>query len=186
MTRAGLSALCRSRLCNALARQEWKTATKPRWLLTSVVAAAVLTGACSRPAPQTPVAERPEDARAAMTRFVTALKAKDLEGFLQLFPRRSTWRYVGTATEPQQVSELSYEQLAADFQSQTGLYESLIYAGGDDCFRDHFVDTEPGQWVEVSPGRFAHPLPEERPYVWVEWKQEDGRWVVAALGEPAS
>jgi hypothetical protein len=121
-----------------------------------------------------------------MSRFVTALKAKDLDGLLQLFPRRSTWKYVGTAMEPHQVSEFTYEQLAADLKSQTGLYESLIYAGGDDCFRDHFVDTEPEQWVEVSPGRFAHPLAEERQYVWVEWKQEDGRWVVAALAEPAS
>lgn len=123
---------------------------------------------------------------AAMRKFVASLKDQDVKVFLTLFSRRQPWRYVGTITEPHQVSIVRYSELARDLRKKTGWYETLFEAEGLDCFRDHIVSSEGKMWKRILDNKFIPPNDEGDGRVYVKWRRERGSWVVDEIAEPAS
>jgi hypothetical protein len=121
-----------------------------------------------------------------MDRFIAALQQQDVEAFLALFSTGQTWAYTGTLTETPRVDAVTYARLDADLHARQGLWEALFDAEGDDCFRDWVEGTGPEAWMETTPNRFVRERIDGREAVYVEWRQEGGRWFVAAIGDPAA
>lgn len=123
---------------------------------------------------------------ATMQKFVASLRNQDVKVFLTLFSRRQPWRYVGTITEPHQVSIVRYSVLARDLRKKAGWYETLFEAEGLDCFRDHIVSSEGKMWKRVLENKFVPPNDEGDGRVYVKWRRERGSWVVDEIAEPSS
>ncbi|MBI1898143.1 MAG: hypothetical protein HYZ57_02830 [Acidobacteria bacterium] len=121
-----------------------------------------------------------------MAKFVEALQKKDREAFLALFSRTTPWEYVGTITDPPQVTKVEFNDLKSDLENRRGWYESLFDAGGDDCFRDWVAGSDASAWVRAKSGnRFVRQQVGGKDTVYVEWRKEGDAWVVAAIAEPS-
>lgn len=167
----------------ARARMSWSRT--PRDLI--IILAVTLVVACSAEGGSEANASDDAALAGAMQKFVIALRDKDIEGFADLFPRQSRWTYIGTITDPVQTSEYSHGALLNDLRQQTGLYESLYDADGDDTFRDYVMMTDGKPWIRSGENRFSPPgLPDMATSVFVRWRREGQRWVVDAIAEPAS
>jgi hypothetical protein len=121
-----------------------------------------------------------------MDSFLSALRNRDVAGFLSHFPKSATWDYIGTITDPPQVTRVAFTELESDLVNKKAWYEALFDAGGDDCFRDWAVNFEDSAWTETRPGRFVLRQTDGRDSVYVEWRNEAHRWVVSAIAEPAA
>ena len=121
-----------------------------------------------------------------MTRFIQALQKKDTRTFLSFFSTTVAWNYVSTITDPPMSTKIQFKELKADLEGKKGWYESLFDAGGDDCFRDWVMGTDGSNWVEKRPCRFVRQQVEGKDTVYVEWRKEGNRWVVATIAEPAA
>ena len=118
------------------------------------------------------------DLEVAMGLFLKALKNRDTEAFLHLFSKSKPWIYIGTITDPHQVSLVEYAELAEDLRNRSGWYEILFDAGGDDCFRDYVMISEDKPWNRRSETTFFPPDIDPDSLVYVKWKSENDKWII--------
>jgi hypothetical protein len=104
--------------------------------------------------------------------------------FLSLLPRGGTWRLIDTSADPPKEAEIPFGEFAFDLEHRTGWYGLLFRSRGGRSLFDIAVATNPEEWREEAPGRFAHPDENRRHQVWVQWRQEDRRWVVDEIACP--
>jgi hypothetical protein len=134
-----------------------------------------------------PVAPDVAELEASMQRLVEALDRRDGAGFLALFSRERSFRYVGTNTSPPEVTNVEYAELAADLEArQLGWWEMLFDAGDFECFRDHVKATGARPWLRQGAATFVPPDGHAAGQVRVTWRFEAGRWVVDEIAEPAT
>ena len=151
-----------------------------------VLACAVLAAA----APPSAAGQRSESVDARMTAFVRALHRHPPDSLAAFFPRQGTWTWVKTtryggradvvgrwvfrgADLPEAAEPGGPLCHSLSFGGDVMLPSALIHAGGD----------EGRPWRRVSRTRFVPAGAPASSRVHVDWRREDGRWVVAALGE---
>ncbi|HSU13859.1 hypothetical protein [Longimicrobium sp.] len=119
-----------------------------------------------------------------MREFARALGG-DAPGF---FPARGDWTWVVTRRYPEGRDRPTVWRFPA---AQT---DSAMAPGGPVCDSFHsgdsvmlgtLADAGDGPWRRVRGTRFVAPGRAAGSPVWVEWRREDGRWVVSAYGEEA-
>lgn len=155
-----------------------------RWLVVALVCLPIACGDNAQRAGAEPVPAVSLESR--MSVFVASLNAKDVPSFLTLFSPKGSWRYSGTLTKPSQITVIPFADLARDLKAKKGWYEVLFDAGGDDCFRDHIVNTEAKPWEKRGERTFYPPGSEPDALVHVRWRNENGTWVIDEIAEPAS
>ncbi|HEU4561110.1 MAG TPA: hypothetical protein VFS20_24880, partial [Longimicrobium sp.] len=120
----------------------------------------------------------------AMREFVRDLGG-DLAGY---FPARGEWEWVQTTRYPDGTMRRNVHRFPA---AQTG---QAIEPGGPVCHMFHSGDAVvegtvissgrgEGRWRRVGATRYVPPGMTARSPIFVEWRRENGRWVVAAVGE---
>ncbi|HEX6372847.1 MAG TPA: hypothetical protein VF006_28250 [Longimicrobium sp.] len=137
-----------------------------------------------------PAAEAPLAAR--MQAFLDALNEGDLAPVAAFFPRRGEWARVRTWGGRSRGERTETARFAA---AET---PRAIAAGGAACesFAQPAGEYGPVEgalamqammnrsgWRRVRGNRFVPPGEDARSPVFVEWRREDGRWVVSAYGE---
>jgi hypothetical protein len=124
-----------------------------------------------------------------MRDFVETLQERR-EGIEDFFPRRGAWTWIlttrslsGRATVERQPF-LASETLAA--MEHPGPLCETFSRGGDAASVEnlmHHLRVNPLPWRLVDGRRFVPPGTSPRSPTFVEWRREDGRWVVSAVGE---
>jgi hypothetical protein len=106
------------------------------------------------------------------------------------FPSRGVWTHVETRVYPDGRTRRSIERIPAE---QT---KAALSPGGPMCPSFHWGDagfvgtvgdagiSEPGLWHRVRGTRFG-PRGIADPDIYIEWRREDGRWVISEYGEEA-
>jgi hypothetical protein len=120
-----------------------------------------------------------------MAAFSESMRAGDTARFLSFFSRTQPWRYVSTL-DPASETEVPFGELESDLKNKVGWYESLFDNDGDDCFRDWFEGADGDSWTHTSPTRFVRRTTAGRDTVYVEWRRENDRWVIAVIAEPSA
>ncbi|HEX8829776.1 MAG TPA: hypothetical protein VF705_01335 [Longimicrobium sp.] len=165
-----------------------------RTLLRLAIIAALLP-ATTLAAPAQQLDRRDEAALRARTRaFLRAVENDSLEAVRGYFPRRGDWTWISTehgAGIPRREGRWRFtgaETLRA-LRNGAPVCESFRQAGGEygplagtlaDALREHGT-----AWRHVRGTRFAPRASARRPYTYVEWRREDGRWVIATLADEA-
>ncbi|MEK6283179.1 MAG: hypothetical protein AABN95_22715 [Acidobacteriota bacterium] len=117
----------------------------------------------------------------AMRKFIAAFKKPDVNAFLSLFSR-SGFFY---ANNPLNVVRYAvpYSELEGDLIRKGGLYCSYLKRCDElDAFVDHIGDGK--MWPRVGGARFVPPGYEDGSLTFVQWRKENGRWVIAEIGYP--
>jgi hypothetical protein len=121
-----------------------------------------------------------------MDAFLDALRQRDQTRFLASFSRTAPFRYESTLVGPAQFTDVSFDQLQADFQKRTGWYESMFGLDDEDCFRDWAVGDEGQSWTKSGANRFVRRRVDDKDSVYVEWRKEGASWVVSVIAEPSA
>jgi len=113
----------------------------------------------------------------AMRKFISALKDRDVEGFLSLFSRTRFFY----ASNPLNVlrTAVSYNELAADLRRKGDWYFTYLERGDGgiyDAFIDNVGDGE--MWRRGGGARFTPPGTETSDSTYVKWRKEGDRWVI--------
>ncbi|HEY0022334.1 MAG TPA: hypothetical protein VGB24_05470 [Longimicrobium sp.] len=127
--------------------------------------------------------------RARMREFVEALQGDraQLEDF---FPRRDPWAWIVTTRSlsgrvtVERREFLGSETLAA-MEHPGPLCETFAFGGDVGSVESlmHRLRMDPLRWRLVDGRRFVPPRASPRSATFVEWRREDRRWVVSAIGE---
>lgn len=120
----------------------------------------------------------------AMSRFVAALKAEDIESFATLFPQKGVWTFESTLGDGNEKSVHSLTDLRRDLSQRNGLYESF-FEGDGDSIRDFVESTSGRPWQRNSGQQFSPPdLPDIKDLMFIRWRLENGFWVVDTVAAP--
>lgn len=146
--------------------------------------------ACAAPAlPAQTRTHSGDELSARMQAFLTALGGYPRDTLLAFFPRRGEWTWVVTTRRPggDRVGRWRFgrDDLLPAI-GETGPLCDSFSRGGDAMVVGtlmHHVITNPGRWRRVGGGRFVPPGASARSPVFVEWRREDGRWVLSAYGD---
>ena len=127
--------------------------------------------------------------RARMHDFVEALQG-DREQLEDFFPRRDPWTWIVTtrslggrvAVERREFR--GFETLAA-MEPSGRLCETFAFGADVGSVQSlmHRLRMDPLPWRLVDGRRFVPPRASPRSATFVEWRREDRRWVVSAIGE---
>ncbi|HET7462493.1 MAG TPA: hypothetical protein VFJ82_14665 [Longimicrobium sp.] len=111
---------------------------------------------------------------------------------LGFFPTRGEWDYVTEtryrgAGKVVGIHRFSAAQTRDAIERPDGPLCNMFSSGDGVVFPSvvGYAIESPG-WRRVGPRRFQPSQADDRIGVWVEWKREDGRWVIAAIGEWAT
>ena len=158
----------------------------------SILAAAVALAAANHPLAAQAWHEPADSSRAGwslertMREFTRTLPGEPA-GY---FPTRGAWTHVVTRVYPDGRARRSIERFPA---AQT---KAALRPGGPLCPSFHWADagfmgtvgeagiSEPGAWHRVRGTRFG-PRGIADPDIYIEWRREDGRWVISEYGEEA-
>ncbi|HYJ79621.1 MAG TPA: hypothetical protein VEW03_08485 [Longimicrobiaceae bacterium] len=108
------------------------------------------------------------------------------------FPRHGDWTWMQTLVDPPAVRGVGSWRFPGTetrkaMQPGGPLCNSLAWSGGDfgpwEGALVMQVMVHPGGWRRVTPTRFVPPGASSRSPTFVEWRREDDRWVVSALGD---
>jgi hypothetical protein len=125
--------------------------------------------------------------------FLRAVEGDSLEAVRRYFPRRGDWTWISTehgAGIPRREGRWRFagaETLLA-IRNGAPVCESFRQAAGEygppagtlaDALAEHGT-----AWRHVRGTRFA-PRASSRPYTYIEWRREDGRWVIATVADEA-
>jgi hypothetical protein len=124
-----------------------------------------------------------------MRAFVDALQEYPRDTLVTFLPRRGAWTWVLT-THFLQEDRVGLWRLGADDLlpgiDHTGPLCESFSRGGDaitmGTLFSHLI-FNPGRWRRVPGNRFVPPGASARSPVFVEWRREDGRWVLSAFGD---
>lgn len=166
--------------------------------LRSIPLLSALLLAAAAPSPAQQAEPRATDAALAerMGAFLRLMKEDSRDSMAVFFPRRGDWTWVQTRRDPQTGARIG-----------TGVWrfpaaETLraIGAGGPVCssfdqpygefgpfegFLGMRVRAQPTGWRRVDGSRFVPPGESPRSSAFVEWRREDGAWVLSAFGDDA-
>lgn len=122
-----------------------------------------------------------------MRDFSRTAREETIDRVLEFFPRGGEWLWVRTVHYPGHSDRMWVRR----FRAHLTLH--VIDDGGVAC--ESFLRTAEGgiagslmshlmsgEWRRVDETRFIAP---DAPHVFVEWRQEDGRWVILAYGDEA-
>lgn len=129
--------------------------------------------------------------RARMDAFLAALDLHDREALRPFFPASSEWTWIQTTHGPGVPPEVSVQRFTGAetlraITNGSAVCSSLLLSNGHygpmggtlgDAVNEHGP-----RWRRAGRARFA-PRARGRPYTYVEWKREDGRWVIARLAD---
>lgn len=127
---------------------------------------------------------------ARMNAFLAALEEYPRDTLLHFLPRRGEWTWVlttGQGGRPERVGLWRFrrDDLLAAIEYPGPLCESFS-PGGDAITLGtlmYNVREHPGRWRRVAGNRFVPPGASARSPVFVQWRREDGRWVLHAYGD---
>lgn len=143
------------------------------------------------------LAAAPIDAQAGlearMQAFLHAMEEAPRDQVAAFFPRRGDWAWVTSheARPPGEDRTAIWRFPGAETARAIGpggpVCLSFERGGGEvgpmaDALQGHVVD-HPSGWRRVRGNRFVPPGAGARSPVFVQWRREDGEWVVAAFGE---
>jgi hypothetical protein len=138
---------------------------------------------------------RDEAALRARTRaFLRAVEGDSLEAVRRYFPRRGDWTWISTEHGPgiprrEGRWRFTGAETLRALRNGAPVCESFRQAAGEygpqagtlaDALAEHGTD-----WRHVRGTRFAPRASSRRPYTYVEWRREDGSWVIATLADEA-
>jgi hypothetical protein len=157
-------------------------------LLSTILALIVLPAAAT--------AQRGDGLEARHRAFLRALLHGGRDSVVAFFPRRGDWTQVEVMLEAQPGHQLSVRRFSA---AQT---RAMIGEGGPACWsfqrapgggsspeptflamRADYAEYERRRWRRVRGNRFVPPGRPAASSTFVEWRREDGRWVVSAYGD---
>ena len=129
-----------------------------------------------------------------MDAFLQALRSDSRDSIAAFFPRRGDWSWVRTVREPNGPAVV-----VVGVRRFSGAETvRVIGRGGPACgsvdqgnghsgpFEEHLgmqARMHRGSWPRVDATRFVPPGGTARSPIFVEWKKEDGEWVVLAIGD---
>jgi len=180
------------------------TVSKRRVAVCAVAFLAMVGARCASPAPDTgstsatttPATSsattsqagtaEPATDKPPMDAFLDAIREKDRQKLLAFFSTTQPFRYVGTITNPPQVTEITFSQLQQDLERQAGWYDSLLGVEGEDSFRDWTTGDDGRRWTAAAGNRYVRWQADGKDSVYVEWRREGDRWVISAIAEPSA
>lgn len=131
-------------------------------------------------------------AREALRRFLSAVDRESDEDPLSFFPRQGEWVWVHTLDLPSGGKAVGVWRFRA---SDTERAIWGVCAPARESFQRSNEGQPPGlaaeshtpgdEWRQVAPNRFVPPGQKSALPVFVEWRREDGRWVVSSFGDAA-
>jgi hypothetical protein len=136
-------------------------------------------------------ARRGDPLSARMDAFLHALEELRGDTLVTFLPRRGDWTWVLTTRYPGGVDRLGRWRFPPDeflraIDERGPLCESFS-PGGDviplGTLMYNVLMESDGPWRRVSGNRFVPPGAPARSPVFVEWRREDGRWVLSAYGD---
>lgn len=124
--------------------------------------------------------------------FLRAVEEDSIEAVAAYFPRRGDWTWIQTTHGrgyPRQVGTWRFpaEHTLIAIRGGAPVCESFKQAGGEfgpmygtlaDALREHGT-----AWRQLRGTRFAPRAAARRPDTYIEWKREEGRWVIAAVAD---
>ena len=118
-----------------------------------------------------------------MQAFVSALKARDVEGLLQCFSRSASFHFT-TTNMRDDGAPFNYMQLQKGLMPCGDFVDAIFGDDGDDSLRDYVEHSSTAPWLRTSGMRFVPPGYDAHSLVFVRWRKEGGRYVVAEIGFP--
>jgi len=132
---------------------------------------------------------------AAMKKFITSIETKNTTAFLSfispakgLIVMNTIDQNSGDADKPVLDSKLAYKKLAADFKRKGDIYQSTFAPSQDSPnFYDAFANRE-GKWQLGADNKFMAIDETGAPNnaLYVKWRKEGTRWIVAEVGRRIS
>ncbi|MBW3630308.1 MAG: hypothetical protein KY464_13550 [Gemmatimonadetes bacterium] len=137
-----------------------------------------------------PLAGQTEGAgpRTRMREFVRALQG-DREGLDGFFPRRDPWTWIVTTRSlagrvTVERRDFRGSETLAAMEPPGPLCETFAFGGDVGSLEGLMYELRmKPRWRLVDGRRFVPPGASPRSATFVEWRREDGRWVVSAIGE---
>lgn len=125
-----------------------------------------------------------------MNGFLGAMGAYPRDTLLPFFPRRGAWTWVLATRQAGRADRIGLwrfrtDDLLAAIEYPGPLCESFSH-GGDAIVLGtlmYNVMQHPRGWRRVAGNRFVPPGASARSPVFVQWRREDGRWVLHAFGD---
>ncbi len=128
---------------------------------------------------------RDETPRARMDAFLASLMAEGKMEPYEYFPARGSWSWINTRAGRVGVHRFPSSETRRALESFCPLYDSFMFQpegqpmGG---LIGHVLENGSG-WRRVRGTRFVPPGKPASSPTFVEWRREDGRWVVSAFGD---
>ena len=140
-----------------------------------------------------PGAAQPAELRSRVDEFVTALREMEpMEKIASFFPRRGVWEFVETPDKVAPGARVSRRRFGPE-HTLTAIREGGPLCGSFGGVRGDVgahegvlvgqVQMNKGRWVHAGGNRFVPPGKGARSPIFLEWTREDGRWVIARVGE---
>lgn len=128
-----------------------------------------------------------------MQAFLREVEERPNTGLVAFFPRRGDWTWVQTLRDERGGGSRTgiWRFPGAETQRAIGVggpvCDSFDQGGGESGPWEGRLGMQAmlsrGPWRRVRGTRFVPPGADERSPVWVEWRREDGEWVVSAFGD---
>jgi len=121
----------------------------------------------------------------AMEAFVNAVKSKNAEGILAAFSRTTPWQHVTYDVVTKKIqtrNAVTYTQLELDFRTRKNWYKPFF--GSEEHLDQLHTKIRMVRWSRQGTAFRAISSTWARFYI--KWRQEDGRWVIAEIGETVS
>lgn len=158
---------------------------------TSIALAVVLLAGAALPlAAQTSAPGRSASLERRMRDFVRTVGEMPLDSVAAFFPRRGDWAWVMTAHRDGKPDGVSVWRFAGSETlraiSPGGPVCQSFVPPGDTGFPNSLLELameHPRGWRRVRGSRFVPPGASARSPGFVEWRREDGEWVVSAFGD---
>jgi hypothetical protein len=140
-----------------------------------------------------PGAAQPAELRSRVDEFVTALREMEpMEKIAGFFPSRGVWDLVETPDKVAPGARVGRRRFGPEHTLKAireggPLCGSFGGVRGDVAAREGVlvgqVQTNKGRWVHAGGNRFVPSGKGARSPIFLEWTREDGRWVIARVGE---
>jgi hypothetical protein len=135
-------------------------------------------------APSGEVAQSLATPGGAMAALVSAIGDRDVQRVLECFSRTQPWYLTTTGGKKPRRSRYTFAQLQAGLKDGGDFRGVLLGDDPDDNLRDQIEQTGRRAWRAQAPARFVPP--DDTVNVFVKWRKEGKRYVVAEIGLPGA
>lgn len=133
-----------------------------------------------------PLAARADDLDDAMQRYLDSIRYANTVAFLHCFSHTQKWKFVSYRAGTSAIvgtTTLTYDQTEEAIQKHLGFYTAFFKGMAQYSYPARICAHPLSMWRRMEENVYR--LPETEGISFVRWRQEDGQWIIASIGDDA-